>query len=185
MGPIIFELWVIETENWVTETLKPNRLLMFSLGRFDFESWCYLVIKPCLTVWVQPTCIVKAHSWACSKSLPCKFFPFNGKWPKHWVVWLLNEKCSRVSFWFNAKAEQVCETRWREKKEKKQRPFGLVECWSKKQRASFSQCVWVPERAKHKEIFSHFERCNLCEEIERNTVRVWESEKKNETFFFA
>ena len=24
MGPIIFELWIMETENWITKTAKPN-----------------------------------------------------------------------------------------------------------------------------------------------------------------
>ena len=65
----------------------------------------------------------------------------------------------------------------KKKKKKKYRAFGLVRrieteshirlvCMSSKESKT------VPERAKHKEIFSHFERCNLCEEIERNTVRV-------------
>ena len=65
-------------------------------------------------------------------------FSFNEKWPKHGEAWLLNEKCSKVSFWFNAKAKQVCETRWREKKEKKEakaiRPcvvsWSRTESWS-------------------------------------------------------
>ena len=29
IGPIIFELWVMKTENWVVETPYPNRLLVF------------------------------------------------------------------------------------------------------------------------------------------------------------
>ena len=29
MGPTIFELWVMKTENWVMETSHPNSLLAF------------------------------------------------------------------------------------------------------------------------------------------------------------
>ena len=43
----------------------------------------------CLTVWVQPTCIVKAHSWAYSKSLQCKFFHLMRSDQMHGNVWLL------------------------------------------------------------------------------------------------
>ena len=63
------------------------------------------------------------------------------------------------------------------KKKKKQRAFGLVrraetESHIRPVCVSSRESKIVPERAKHKEIFSHFERCSPCEEIERNTVRV-------------
>ena len=65
----------------------------------------------------------------------------------------------------------------KQKKKKKQRAFGLVrraktESHIRLVCVSSRESKTVPKRAKHKEIFSHFERCNLCEEIERNTVRV-------------
>ena len=75
----------------------------------------------------------------------------------------------------------------RAEKEGKQRPFGLVVSWRKTESWSKSAirpyCVWVPERAKHKEILSHFERCSPCEEIERNKLRVWVSEKEKWDIF--
>ena len=65
----------------------------------------------------------------------------------------------------------------KQKKKKKKRAFGLVrraktESHIRPVCVSSRESKTVPERAKHKEIFSHFERCSPCEEIERNTVRV-------------
>ena len=128
----------------------------------------YVLSVGCLTVWVQPTCIVKAHSWACSKSLQCKIFPFNEKWTKHGGQTSLNEKCSRVSFWFNAKAEQVRETRWREKKEKKRkaiRPVSVIERNTLERRAEAKREPFGHCERNTSESFS-VRRCSPCEEIE-------------------
>ena len=111
--------------------LLPNKMLLF------MQMWYHLMIfyflffvltVGCLTVWIQPTCIVKAHSWAYSKSLQCKFFSFIEKWPSMEGLTSLNEKCSKVSCHFPSAVTWACETRWnwQKRKEGKQRPFGLV-----------------------------------------------------------
>ena len=67
-----------------------------------------------------------------------------------------------------------------EKKENK----GHSALWAKlKQRAFLGYCMWVPERAKHKK-----ERASAggaVRKIERNTVRVWESEKEKGDIFLC
>ena len=43
MGPTIFELWVMETENWVVETPCPNRLLSFVSKVKYFKEKIYIL----------------------------------------------------------------------------------------------------------------------------------------------
>ena len=47
MGSIIFELWVMETENWVIKTSHPNSLLVSKvcklLGSREI-AWCWCVL---------------------------------------------------------------------------------------------------------------------------------------------
>ena len=47
MGPIIFELWVMETENWITETGHPNSLLVIndSVRLLMLESIAFCFVK--------------------------------------------------------------------------------------------------------------------------------------------
>ena len=102
-------------------------------------------------------------------------------------------QASKVSFWFNAKLSMHGKVwlllmrsdaklskcvRHAEEKRRVIRPW--VESWNRE--PFFGHCVWVSERAKT-QIFSHL-RCTLCEEIWRNTVRVWESKKEKENFLF-
>ena len=47
MGLTIFELWVMETENWVMETGYPNSLLTTSSFLVELKAplWCYFIWK--------------------------------------------------------------------------------------------------------------------------------------------
>ena len=112
------EIQLVETSYWTTDIwiredsygwksswhvdqgcVKREAKALCRVGRHELwlKTWVEDLLRSglegeivgCLIVWVQPTCIVKAPSWACSKSLQCKFFPFNEKWPKHGEVWLL------------------------------------------------------------------------------------------------
>ena len=60
-------------------------------------------------------------------------FSFNEKWPKHEEVWLLNEKCSKVSCHFLGQWLRRVRHAETDRAEKggKQKPFGLVVSWSK------------------------------------------------------
>ena len=121
----------------------------------------------CLTVWFQSTCIVKAHSWACSKSLQNKFFPFI-------------EKCSKVNCHFLGQwltRVRHAETDRAEKKESKGHSallWAKAKQRAKAQRAIWPYCVWVPERAKHRK-----ERASAGCAVRRNrekhneSVREW------------
>ena len=67
-----------------------------------------------------------------------------------------------------------------EKKENK----GHSALWAElKQRAILDNCVWVPERAKHRKERASAE--GAVWKIERNTMRVWEWKRKMRHFFFA
>ena len=55
-----------------------------------------------------------------------------------------------------------------------------------KQRVIFGHFVWVLEWVETQGDIQPLERCGLCEEIERNTVRLWESEKeKGDIFLYS
>ena len=67
-------------------------------------------------------------------------------------------------------ARHVGHAKGKEKKKKKAK--AIWPCGELKQRAIFGHFVWVLEWAKTQRDIQPLERCGLCEEIERNTVRV-------------
>ena len=102
-------------------------------------------------------------------------------------------QASKVSFWFNAKISMQGNV-WlllmrsdaklskcvRHAEEKRRVIWPWVESWN---RAIFWPLCVSFRASKNTDILSHL-RCTLCEEIGRNTVRVWESKKEKEKIFF-
>ena len=136
----------------------------------------------CLTVWVQPTCTVKAHSWACSKGLQCKFFHLirsdqsmersnfsMRSVPKLAAISLGSD----LGVWDTLKL-----TKQKRRKAKAIRPC----CELKQNRELKQECnyVWVRERAKHRK-----ERASAggaVRKIERNSDSVREWKRKRRLF---
>ena len=110
------------------------------------------------TLGFQPTCLVKAHLWAClqkSSSKPCL---------------LMRLDLSMLDT-------------LKKKKRKKQRPFGLE--WRAEAREPYlAILVWVPESKTQRKREIQLEWCSSSEEIEWNIVGVWESEKEKRRHFF-
>ena len=144
----------------------------------------------CLTVWFQPTCIVKVHSWACSKSLQSKFFPFIEKWPKHEEVSLLLMRSVPKSTAISLASDLGVWDTLKLTEQKRRKAKAIRPCCELKQN----------KELKHTEQFGHIvcefqreqntEKRELqldvrSEEIERNTMRVWESEKEKWDFFLC
>ena len=84
-------------------------------------------------------------------------------------------QASKISFWFNAKLMQgVFNTLREERKErsKRQGSFGLVKKLKQNSEPFSHFGVSSRESKTQRKREIHLERCSLCEEIERNTVRV-------------
>ena len=148
----------------------------------SFNNGVIVLVVGCLTIWVQPTCIVEAHSWACSKSLQSKFFPFIEKWPKDGEVWLLlmrsapKSACHFLGQWLGRVRHP--ETDREEKKKNK----GHSALWAElKQRAILGHCVWVPERAKHKWELQLEEVQSVQRNREKHSesVREWKRKRRH------
>ena len=96
----------------------------------------------CLTVLVQPTCIVKAHLCAWFQEFSIQLS----------IYWEMTKCMERSDFSMGSVPKSAfdlmqklskCVRHAEEKrrKRKKQRPFGLVECWSKRNREPYSASV--------------------------------------------
>ena len=116
------------------------------------------------TLGFQSIGIVKAHLWACfqkSSSQLC-------------LLTSLLPQASKVSFWFNAKLSNCVRHAEEKRRKRKERRKG---------HSALSEKSWNRE-LKHREIFSHL-RYSPNENIERNAVRVWESEKEKKGDIFS
>ena len=100
-------------------------------------------------------------------------FSFIEKWPR--LVRCLTS--------LNEKWSKVCWTCWRKRKERSKGHLALWEAEVNRE-SFFWPFVWVPERARHRERESFSLRGAIQTKRERNTVRVWESEKEKWDFFF-
>ena len=133
--------------------------------------------------------LVKTHSWACLLKPTKSALWFNAKLSVHGKVWLLlvrsdaklpKSAChslgNDLGVWDTLKLTE-------QKKEGKQK--AIRPCRELKQitESHSAILVWVPERAKHRK-----ERASArgaFRKIERNTVRVWESEKEKWDIFLC
>ena len=124
--------------------------------------------------------LVKTHSWACLLKPTKSALWFNAKLSMHGKVWLLlmrsDAKLPKSACHSLGNDLGVWDTlKLKRRKGRKQRPFGPE--WRAEAREPFDHC----ER-NTSESFS-LRRCSPCEEIERNTVKVWESEKRKMRYF--
>ena len=93
-------------------------------------------------------------------------------------------QASKVSFWFNAKVEQVCETCWREKKERKERPFGYGCDWVR------NTLEWRAEAQRHSVIARKTQVRASGGSVQRNrekdskSAREWKR-KRHFSFFIG
>ena len=143
------------------------------------------------TVWVQPMPYQSS-----SMSLLPKVFIASSiiYWEitKALEVWLLSMRSVPKSAFCLMQKLSKCVRHAKEKRRKrKERPFGQC-VWQRetnlreelKHKVQFGHfCVWVPERAKHKKEGASAER--WVWKIERNIVRVWESEKEKWDIFLC
>ena len=142
----------------------------------------------CLIVWVQPTCIVKVHSWAYSKSLQCKFFHLMRSDQSMERPDFSMRSVPKSAFGLMQKLSKcVRHAEEKRRKRKKQRPFGLVWWVKAEQRAEAQKVsaifVWVPEWTSNTKERASVERCSpKNREKHSESVRV---KKKKEIFFFA
>ena len=133
---------------WLSLALRDSFAL---LGAWHLKGLAHLLVT-----------LVKVHLMCLLPHASKVSMPFLGQWPKHGEVWLLNEKCSKVSFWFNAKVEQVCEIHWREKKEKK-RELQLEEVqsgWRNREKHSESMSEWKRKRRHFSLLKLHTRKIN-------------------------
>ena len=75
MGPTIFELWVMETKNWVTETAKPNSLLAFETKPLNTHTPSF----SCVKLSQVPTFMEWRSLW--SNKATSRIGGSNGTWP--------------------------------------------------------------------------------------------------------
>ena len=130
-----------------------------------------------------PTCLQgKAHLWvwfqkSSSSRQPCLLMRLD------WSMSNMLKEERKLSeaksmLWLLLLRSVAKRVGWRKRKEGRK---GHSALWSAEAKETETH-IWpvcVSSRvSKNTEIFSHFERCSPCEEIERNTVRVWVSEKK-------
>ena len=126
----------------------------------------------------MPHCVGPAHMH-CQNSfmslVPRVFkfsFPFIEKWPNAWEgLTSLNEK------W--CKAEQACLTRWRKRKERSKRPFGVV--WELKQnKESFGHFGVSSRESKTQKRESFSWRCGpKNREKHSESVREWKRKRRH------
>ena len=116
------------------------------------------------TLGFQSIGIVKAHLWACfqkSSSQLC-------------LLTSLLPQASKVSFWFNAKLSNCVRHAEEKRRKRKERRKG---------HSALSEKSWNRE-LKHREQKHKWEIQEVqSEKIERNTMRVWESEKEKRRHF--
>ena len=96
---------------------------------------------------------------------------------------LRNDQSMRVVWLLLMRSDARCVGHVEGKEKKKKKAKAIHSFGELKQRAIFGHFVWVLEWAKTQRDIQPLERCSPCEEIERNTMRVW-VKKKKETFFF-
>ena len=102
-----------------------------------------VLLVGCLTVWVQPTCIVKAHLWACSKSLQIQISHLLRNDQDLWEVWLLLMR-----------SDHKCVVHAEEKEKKEEKGKGHSVLWEElKQESYFRQflCEFQREQDIEKE----------------------------------
>ena len=131
--------------------------------------------------------LVTAHLWACLLKPTKSALWFNAKPSMHGKVWLILirsdgkfPKSACLSLYSDLGAWDTL----KKKKRKKQRPFGLVGSKGRNREPKHTSESFSLKQESHSAIvrdtsesFS-LRRCSPCKEIERNIVRVWESEKE-------